>query len=210
MKAIRKCVCIYLPLSCVCWWVRKRERSMYLYPHSLSYHEISFMKEVLSPIPAFASNILDLEWNKSIQTKLWKPTNTDCKTICNCESQDHLDCKSNWNLWKPNSSQNCIYMLFPDKNKTICLKRTKPASKLKISNSFHHRTKSKDYYKTFTERERDLPWVTNKIIGNNILVFISKNAFQWALWGIPLFKNSRTEISIYQVKSWQPSAKNHQ
>uniref|UniRef100_A0A2P2JNC0 Glyceraldehyde-3-phosphate dehydrogenase GAPCP2ic-like n=1 Tax=Rhizophora mucronata TaxID=61149 RepID=A0A2P2JNC0_RHIMU len=35
-----------------------------LYPHSLSYQVTNFMKELASPIPALASNMLDLEVKK--------------------------------------------------------------------------------------------------------------------------------------------------
>ena len=36
-------------------------------------------------------------------------------------------------------------------------------------------------------RDKRSPWVTKKVIRNNILICITKNALQWTLRGIPLF-----------------------
>ena len=82
------------------WWLRKREK-LYLYPHSLSYHETSFMNELLSPIPAFASNILDLKWNK-IHWNQMEIANLNVFSTIVCKSKPGWDwqrCRS-WKLVK--------------------------------------------------------------------------------------------------------------
>lgn len=58
-----------------------------LYPHSLSYQVTSFMKEVFKPIPALASNILDLQWKRD-PWMLTKP------------ALAHTVCKKRFEEWK--------------------------------------------------------------------------------------------------------------
>lgn len=49
--------------------------------------------------------------------------------------------------------------------------------------------------KDMVNSKRDVPWIPNKIIGDNILICVTQNASQWPFRSIPLFERSNSQKS---------------